>query len=81
MAESLAHGVPVVASTGILAALESRGCGRWVNNDPNSLAQAIKSLYSRDLEAMGHMGRSWIKSHHTWSEVGRISLISIKNSL
>jgi len=45
--ESLSYATPVIASSLTpWAELEKAGCGRWVENDPNSLANAIESILS-----------------------------------
>jgi glycosyltransferase involved in cell wall biosynthesis len=72
VAEALAHGVPVVVSRGApWPDLESRGCGLWVSNDPQSLAQAIEALRGADLEAMGRRGRVWMKADFGWDQRAR----------
>lgn len=71
VAEALASGVPVIASTGTpWAGLEQHGCGLWVNNDPASLAAAIMSLSHRDLAAMGAAGRTWMETEYGWAVIG-----------
>jgi len=68
--ESLAHGTPVIASTGTpWKELEARGAGRWVANDPESLAKAIAELQRGDLAAMGLRGREWMSSDYRWPRV------------
>jgi glycosyltransferase involved in cell wall biosynthesis len=70
VAESLANGVPVIASKGTpWPALERRGCGLWVSNDPQSLASAIRRLSTMDLEQMGKRGREWMKSEFRWDAI------------
>jgi glycosyltransferase involved in cell wall biosynthesis len=71
VAEALASGVPVVASTGTpWAGLEQHGCGLWVSNEPASLAAAIMSLRDRDLAAMGAAGRAWMEAEYGWVAIG-----------
>ncbi|MBE0412436.1 glycosyltransferase [Yoonia sp.] len=61
VAEALAHGVPVVTTTATpWAALDSMGCGRCVDLDRVSLAQAITVMLQDDLTAMGAAGRAWM---------------------
>jgi len=70
VAESLAHGVPVIASTGTpWRELPQRGCGLWVNNSPQSLASAIDEMAGRDLEAMGRRGREWMLRDYQWAAI------------
>lgn len=67
VAESLAHAVPVVASKGTpWSRVEDVGCGRWVSNDPDSLAEAMRDVSTRPLEAMGERGRDWMKIEFGW---------------
>ncbi len=54
IAESLAHGVPVIASKGTpWKEIEKKGCGYWVDNSPESLTVSIKN----ELPEMGGNGR------------------------
>ena len=62
MAEALAHGVPVIASKGTpWKRVEEIGCGLWVDNDPQSLADAMKRIASMPLREMGRRGREWMQ--------------------
>jgi glycosyltransferase involved in cell wall biosynthesis len=70
IAESLANGVPVIASKGTpWPALERRRCGLWVSNDADSLAGAIQAMSGMDLEQMGRVGREWMKSEFRWDVI------------
>lgn len=61
VAESLAHGVPVIASKGTpWKRVEEVGCGLWVDNDPQSLAEAMKRIATMPLREMGQRGREWM---------------------
>ena len=67
VAEALAHGVPVVASTGTpWSRLEQMECGLWVHNDPESLAKAIQRMKYLPLRKMGNNGREWMQKEFTW---------------
>lgn len=70
VAESLAHAVPVIASTGSpWRMLPSMRCGWWVSNDAESLAQALDSAMSLpapELARMGDVGRKWMAAEFTW---------------
>jgi len=69
--EALAHGTPVIASTGTpWKALESHKAGKWTANDPEALATAIESLRREDLAAMGRRGREWVGADFGWQVVG-----------
>jgi glycosyltransferase involved in cell wall biosynthesis len=66
VAESLAHGVPVIASQGTpWSGLEDHDCGLWTANAPGSLADAILRIRQMPLEAMGGRGRVWIKEQYS----------------
>lgn len=61
VAEALAHGVPVIASKGTpWSRVEDVGCGLWVDNNPQSLAAAMKRIATMPLREMGHRGRDWM---------------------
>jgi len=70
VAESLAHGVPVIASKGTpWSELETKHCGLWVNNDPETLAAAIDTIRNMPLQEMGQRGRKWMKEEYSWESV------------
>lgn len=72
VAESLAFGIPVVASTGTpWERMEEVGCGLWVNNDPATLAQTLARAFNMNLHEMGHRGRIWMEREFSWSAVAR----------
>jgi glycosyltransferase involved in cell wall biosynthesis len=59
--EALAFGVPVIVSTGTpWAKVEEKKCGRFVANDPQSLAVALRELSTCDRAGMGQRGRQWM---------------------
>jgi len=61
VAESLAHGVPVVAGRGTpWSGLEKNHCGLWVHNTPGDLANAIRQIRLEDLPGFGRRGREWM---------------------
>lgn len=67
VAESLAHGVPVIASRGTpWNRLEDVGCGVWVNNDSDSLAESIRKMNHMPLKVMGERGRAWMSKEFSW---------------
>ncbi len=69
VAEALAHGATVIASTGTpWEAVERVGCGLWVNNDPASLADAIIKINSMPIAAMGERGRRWMTADFSWEK-------------
>ena len=70
VAEALAHGVPVIASKGTpWSRLEDKKCGLWVDNDPKSLADAIRRISAMPLQDMGSMGREWMRKEFSWQSV------------
>ena len=70
VAESLAHAVPVIASKGTpWPSIAERGCGLWVDNDPESLSRAIRQISTQDLAQMGERGRAWMASEYSWDRV------------
>ncbi|MBN2117224.1 MAG: glycosyltransferase [Anaerolineales bacterium] len=71
VAESLAHGVPVIVSSGTpWKSVEDRQCGLWVDNSPESLACAIRSIRQMKLADMGRRGWEWMKKDFSWASVG-----------
>lgn len=72
VAEALAHGVPVIASRGTpWAEIEEKRCGLWVDNSPESLAQAIVQVRGMDLPEMGKRGWSWMKAEYEWNTIAK----------
>ncbi|HEY5627213.1 MAG TPA: glycosyltransferase, partial [Nitrospira sp.] len=70
VAEALAHGLPVIASKGTpWSGLVRRGCGLWVDNSPDSLAEAVGTLHKSDMHRMGLAGREWMKESYSWEMV------------
>ena len=58
--EALAHGVPVVTTTGTpWDGLEVERCGLWISPREASLIDALNRLEHLDLAAMGKRGRTW----------------------
>jgi len=72
VAESLARAVPVIAGKGTpWNGLETNRCGLWVDNDPESLATAIRKISTLPLKEMGQRGREWMKKDFSWESVSR----------
>jgi glycosyltransferase involved in cell wall biosynthesis len=70
VAEALAHGVPVIASKGTpWSRLDQMKCGFWVDNDPGSLADAIRRISTMPLREMGWRGREWMQKEFSWLSV------------
>jgi glycosyltransferase involved in cell wall biosynthesis len=69
VAEALARGVPVIASTGTpWARLSEMKCGLWVDNKPASLASAIMTMGCMSRVEMGLRGREWMSNEFAWSD-------------
>ncbi|MFN2578336.1 MAG: glycosyltransferase [Pyrinomonadaceae bacterium] len=67
VAESLARGVPVIASRGTpWPQLQEIGCGLWVGHHPEHLAEAIDLAASLPLAEMGRRGKEWMKRDFSW---------------
>jgi glycosyltransferase involved in cell wall biosynthesis len=67
IAESLARGVPVVASKGTpWARVTEIDCGLWVDNDAETLAGAIRQMQKMPLREMGERGREWMERDYSW---------------
>jgi glycosyltransferase involved in cell wall biosynthesis len=70
VAESLAHALPVIASKGTpWIGLETNKCGLWVDNNPESLATAIRKIPTLPLREMGQRGREWMEREFSWKSV------------
>jgi len=72
IAEALAHAVPVIASKGTpWSRLEQEECGFWVENDPETLANAILKIRDLPLRDMGRRGRDWMQREFGWNLIGK----------
>jgi glycosyltransferase involved in cell wall biosynthesis len=75
VAEALAHGVPVITTTGApWSGLREHGCGWCVRPDAGELAIAIREATGRsdsEREAMGERGRVWMEQDYSWSSVAK----------
>jgi len=72
VAESLARGVPVVASKGTpWARVTEVDCGLWVDNDAETLAAAIRQMKQMPLREMGERGREWMERDYSWGTIAR----------
>ena len=72
--EALAAGLPVIASKGTpWSELEERKCGWWVENDPETLAAALReamALSDEERAAMGARGRALVAEKYQWPAIG-----------
>ena len=75
IAEALAHGLPVLTTTGApWPMLPQRGCGWWVDPTVDGIAEGLRqstSLDSTTLQAMGAMGRELVAAEFGWMRVAR----------
>ena len=70
VAESLAHGIPVIASRGApWSELEQRGAGLWVDNSPREIATAVEKIAGSDLQVLGSLGRKWMLEKFRWDAI------------
>jgi glycosyltransferase involved in cell wall biosynthesis len=82
VAEALAHGAAVIASTGTpWKHVERVGCGLWVANDPASIADAIIKINSMPIEEMGERGRRWMAADYSWEKCASEMIALYKNLL
>lgn len=74
VAESLMLEVPVISSKGApWAGLEDHRCGRWVDLDPATLAEALAGLMAEPdavRREMGRRGRAWMLADFSWPVIG-----------
>lgn len=81
VAESLGHGVPVIASRGTpWEELNVSRCGWWVENSPQSLAETIRKARNQPLAEIGHRGWVRMSSMYSWDAVA-MNMMNIYNSL
>lgn len=75
VAEALACGVPVIATTGTpWSVLAEQGLGWWVAADEEAIAAALAAAVSEPAEALaarGRRGRQHALGHYGWDQLGR----------
>ncbi|MFZ5831586.1 MAG: glycosyltransferase [Planctomycetota bacterium] len=75
VAEALAHGTPcVVTKTAPWEGLEREGCGFWVDDSVEALADGMRRLMALSPEerrAMGERGRAWMQRDFSWESVAK----------
>jgi len=75
IAEALAHGLPVLTTTGApWPMLPERGCGWWVEPTVDGIAEGLRlatSLGSTALNAMGAKGRELVAAEFSWERVAK----------
>lgn len=85
VAEALAHGLPVLTTTGTpWSELTKRGCGWWVEPTVEALVQGLRQSTSQDdatLRAMGAKGRTWVAAQFGWDAVAKEFLAAYEQLL
>jgi glycosyltransferase involved in cell wall biosynthesis len=82
VAEALAHGAAVIASTGTpWKEVGRKGCGLWVANYPASIADAIAKIDSMPVAEMGERGRRWMATDFSWEKCASEMLALYKSML
>ena len=73
--EALLREVPVIAGKGTpWERLEEMSCGLWVENDPDSLVEAIERMSRLPLQEMGKRGRAWVQNEFDPNRIGTCML-------
>lgn len=75
VAEALAHGIPVITTTGTpWSRVVEQCCGWYVSPDVSGLSQALGQalpLGRPALGAMGAAGRAWMQREFSWDRIAR----------
>jgi glycosyltransferase involved in cell wall biosynthesis len=73
VAECLTAGTPVISTVGApWRGLETEGCGWWIAQGVEPLAQAMSramAIPRQELKAMGAKGRAWMERDFSWTGV------------
>ncbi|MBN1656737.1 MAG: glycosyltransferase [Deltaproteobacteria bacterium] len=76
VAESLAHGVPVIVTRGApWKDIESNGCGWWIEIGKTPLIECLRKAFrlsAEELKSRGNRGRQWMERDFGWPRVGRM---------
>jgi glycosyltransferase involved in cell wall biosynthesis len=87
IAEALAHGLPVLTTTGApWPMLQQYGCGWWVDPTVDGIAEGLRQATSSDsetLRAMGRKGRAFVKAEYRWERIANqfiATYVSVLNS-
>jgi glycosyltransferase involved in cell wall biosynthesis len=75
IAEALAHGLPVLTTTGApWSMLPQRGCGWWVDPTVDDIATGLRQATSHNAEKlheMGANGREWVRAEFGWERIAK----------
>lgn len=73
VAEALAHGLPVITTTGTpWGRVKDEGCGWWVPAEVGAVSGALTQALAKDraaLDEMGRAGRAWMQRDYMWANV------------
>jgi glycosyltransferase involved in cell wall biosynthesis len=76
VAEALAHGLPVITTTGTpWAAISSHNCGWYIAPDKTALRDTLREALNRPLPALHEMGRNgqaWMQRDYSWGRVAEM---------
>jgi glycosyltransferase involved in cell wall biosynthesis len=85
VAEALAHGVPVLTTTGApWSMVQEAGCGWWVPPTVDGLADGLRRATSLDREeliSMGEKGRSLVSKEFGWKRIADLMLSTYEEVL
>jgi hypothetical protein len=72
----------VVASKGTpWSGLERYGCGCWVENDPQSLADGLRRVWAMSREVVSSKAITWMKTEFSWERQARLMLTAYESML
>lgn len=78
VAEALAHGLPVLTTTGApWSLLPKRNCGWWVAPTVDGIAEGLSVATSQSpatLRAMGDKGRTLVLSEFSWNRIAKLMI-------
>ena len=85
VAEALAHGVPVLTTTGTpWPILREKECGWWVEASADGLTQGLRQATSAStdaLRAMGMRGRAYVTAELNWKHIADLMLSTYETVL
>jgi glycosyltransferase involved in cell wall biosynthesis len=85
VAEALAHGVPILTTTGApWSMVQETGCGWWVRPTVDGIADGLRHATSLDRETllkMGEKGRSLVSREFGWKRIANLMLSTYQEVL